>query len=193
MENQHDPLEPVIAARVKLLREQSNLTLDALATLSGVSRAMISRIERGEASPTASLLARICAALGLSLSQFFAEGETPSSPLVNRDDQPTWKDPETGYVRRAISPPRVGSDVDIVEVSLPASARVSFPPHPASKGMTQYVWLFEGALQMTLGEETYRLAPGDCLFMPVGEGHIFHNPSDIAARYAVVLDQRKRI
>jgi len=193
MENQSDPLEPVIAARLKLLREQSGLTLDGLATASGVSRAMISRIERGEASPTASLLARICAALGLSLSQFFAEGEAPPSPLVKRSDQPTWKDPETGYVRRAISPPRTGSDVDIVEVSLPASARVSFPPHPASKGMTQYVWLFEGALHMTLGEQTYRLEPGDCLFMPVGEGHIFHNPFDSPTRYAVVLDQRKRI
>ncbi|MDQ1195292.1 XRE family transcriptional regulator [Agrobacterium sp. SORGH_AS 787] len=193
METQFDPLEPAIAMRLKLLREQSGLTLDGLATMSGVSRAMISRIERGEASPTASLLARICAALGLSLSQFFAENETRSSPLVRHGDQPTWKDPETGYVRRAISPPRMGSDVDIVEVSLPASARVSFPPHPASKGMTQYVWLFEGELTMELGEQTYQLAPGDCLFMPVGEGHIFHNPSDIPARYAVVLDQRKRI
>jgi uncharacterized cupin superfamily protein len=59
--------------------------------------------------------------------------------------------------------------------------------------MTQYVWLFEGVLHMTLGEQTYRLEPGDCLLMPVGEGHIFHNPSDSPARYAVVLDQRKRI
>ncbi len=89
---------------------------------------MISRIERGEASPTASLLARICAALGLSLSQFFAEGEAPPSPLVKRSDQPTWKDPETGYVRRAILAAPYWSDVDIVEVSLPASARVSSRP-----------------------------------------------------------------
>lgn len=192
MENQDAPLEPVIAARLKLLREESGLTLDGLATTSGVSRAMISRIERGEASPTASLLARICAALGLSLSQFFAESEALTSPLVKCGDQPTWQDPETGYVRRAVSPPRTGSDVDIVEVLLPASARVSFPPHPASKGMTQYIWLFEGALEMALGEQTYVLEPGDCLFMPVGEGHIFHNPSNSPTRYAVILDQRKR-
>lgn len=192
MENEIDTFEHSIAARIKHLRTRSNLTLDQLASASGVSRAMISRIERGEASPTAALLARICAALGLSLSGFFAEDETTTSPLTRKRDQPTWQDPETGYTRRAISPPRVESDIDIVEVDFPAHARVSFPPHPASRGMTQYVWLLEGTLEMTTGVEIHQMEPGDCLFMPVGEGHIFHNPSDHPARYAVVLDQRKR-
>lgn len=192
MENEDAILERSIGERIKTLRSRNALTLDQLASASGVSRAMISRIERGEASPTASLLARICSALGLSLSGFFAQDEDAVSPLVRRDQQQLWKDPDTGYVRRAISPPRVGSDVDIVEVEFPAAARVSFPPHAASSGMTQYVWLFEGALEMTTGGETHRLAPGDCLFMPVGDGHTFYNPSDKPARYAVVLDRRSR-
>jgi len=67
-----DELEAAIGARIRKLRLEKGLTLDDLATSSGVSRAMISRIERAEASPTASLLARVCAALGLSLSTFFA-------------------------------------------------------------------------------------------------------------------------
>lgn len=191
MENEDDIFERSMAGRIKHLRTQSGMTLDQLASASGVSRAMISRIERGEASPTASLLARICSALGLSLSGFFAEEQQSVSPLVRKQDQQTWQDPETGYVRRAISPPRVGSDIDVVEVTFPAGARVSFPPHAASRGMTQYIWLLEGALEMTTGNEVYRMEPGDCLFMPVGEGHTFHNPSDSPARYAVVLDQRK--
>lgn len=123
MENEDHILERSIGERIKTLRAESGLTLDRLASESGVSRAMISRIERGEASPTASLLARICAAFGLSLSGFFAENEETVSPLVRKRDQQLWKDPETGYVRRAISPPRVGSDVDIVEVEFPAGAR----------------------------------------------------------------------
>jgi transcriptional regulator with XRE-family HTH domain len=192
MENDIDVFERSVAGRIKQLRTQGNLTLDQLANASGVSRAMISRIERGEASPTASLLARICAALGLSLSGFFAEDADSVSPLVKKRDQPTWQDPDTGYVRRAVSPPRVGSDVDIVEVNFPAHAKVSFPPHAASRGMTQYVWLLEGSIEMTIGEDVHHLEPGDCLFMPVGDGHTFHNPTDTPARYAVVLDQRKR-
>ena len=191
MEN-HDDIERSIAERIKHLRQERNLTLDQLASTSGVSRAMISRIERAEASPTAALLARICAAFGLSLSGFFAQDEGPASPLVKRQDQPTWQDPDTGYIRRAVSPPLNGSDVDIVEVEFPPHAKVTFPPHTASRGMVQYVWLLEGALEMTSGGEVHQMGPGDCLFMPVGEGHMFHNPSDTSARYAVVLDQRKR-
>ncbi|WP_160011008.1 helix-turn-helix domain-containing protein [Rhizobium sp. 18055] len=184
-------LDTAIGIRIRKLRISRNLTLDHLASASGVSRAMISRIERGEASPTASLLARVCAALGLSLSAFFAE-EGEVSPLSRRQDQQVWRDPETGYLRRSVSPSGTQSDVDIVDVEFPAGARVSFPPHAASHGMTQHIWLFDGELEMTTGETVHRLAPGDCLFMPVAEGHAFHNPGNTPARYCVVLDRRGR-
>ncbi len=180
-------LEQAIGLRIRTLRTEKGLTLDHLATASGVSRAMISRIERAEASPTASLLARVCAALGLSLSEFFADKGQEASPLSRRQDQQVWRDPETGYMRRAVSPPGTSSNVDIVDVEFPAGARVSFPPHAASRGMTQHVWLFDGELEMTVGEIVHRLKPGDCLFMPVGEGHVFHNPDHAPARYCVVL------
>lgn len=192
MDIDNDIFEQSIGERIRTLRTGNELTLDQLSLASGVSRAMISRIERGEASPTAALLARICSALGLSLSGFFAEEEKSVSPLVRRKEQQVWKDPETGYQRRSVSPPRVGSDIDIVEVEFPAGARVVFPPHAASRGMTQYVWLFDGELEMTTGDIVHRLGPGDCLFMPVGEGHVFHNPSEKPARYCVVLDNRTR-
>ncbi|CDM55781.1 MULTISPECIES: helix-turn-helix domain-containing protein [Rhizobium] len=184
-------LETAIGLRIRKLRIEKNLTLDDLANASGVSRAMISRIERGEASPTASLLARVCAALGLSLSAFFAE-EGEVSPLSRRHDQQVWRDPETGYMRRSVSPPGTASDVDIVDVEFPAGARVSFPPHAASNGMTQHIWLFDGEMEMTTGDTVHRLLPGDCLFMPVSEGHVFHNRGNIPARYCVVLDRRGR-
>ncbi len=61
------------------MRTARGMTLDGLAAQSGVSRAMISRIERGEASPTAQLLARLCSALGTTLSRFFAF-QQPESP-----------------------------------------------------------------------------------------------------------------
>jgi transcriptional regulator with XRE-family HTH domain len=185
-------LEAAIGIRIRKLRIEKGLTLDDLASASGVSRAMISRIERAEASPTASLLARVCAALGLSLSAFFAEEEQEVSPLARRHEQQVWRDPETGYVRRSVSPPGTSSEVDIVEVEFPAGGRVSFPPHAASHGMTQHVWVFEGEMEMTTGETIHHLFPGDCLFMPVGEGHVFHNPTSKPARYCVVLNRSTR-
>ncbi|WP_413710785.1 helix-turn-helix domain-containing protein [Rhizobium sp. Rhizsp82] len=187
-----DELEAAIGARIRKLRLEKGLTLDDLATSSGVSRAMISRIERAEASPTASLLARVCAALGLSLSTFFAGQDEDASPLARRHEQQVWRDPETGYVRRSVSPPGTASEVDIVDVEFPPGARVSFPPHAASDGMTQHIWVFEGEMEMTAGEKVHHLFAGDCLFMPVGEGHVFHNPTSKPARYCVVLSRSTR-
>lgn len=184
-----DSTDSAIAAKLRELRAEQGLTIEALATASGVSRAMISKIERGEASPTAALLARLCSALGFSLSTFFADQTTAPSPLLPRREQPVWRDPETGYIRRSVSPAGSPSRVDIVEVDFPSGARVSFPPQP-QRGELQHVWLFEGELEMTVGESTHRLSPGDCLFMPLGRGHIFYNPGKTPARYAVIFERQ---
>jgi transcriptional regulator with XRE-family HTH domain len=189
MEQTDKTSEIAVGERLKVLRMRQGFTLDQLAAASGVSRAMISRIERDEASPTAALLARLCEALGLSLSAFFAPDEPQRSPIVRRGEQRLWRDPVTGYLRRSVSPPGVASRVDIVEVEFPPGARVSFPPRAESRSMTQHIWLFDGVLDMVLPAETHRLHPGDCLFMDIGDAFEFHNPSDQPARYAVVLDR----
>lgn len=189
MESEVNVFDRSVAERVRALRVAQGLTLEQLAERSGVSRAMISRIERTEASPTAALLARLCEALDLTLSAFFADDDPATSPLSKRADQKLWRDPHTGYLRRAVSAPGMPSRVDIVEVEFPAGARVSFPPREESRVMTQHVWLFEGVLEMIIGETVHTLHPGDCLFMDIGGTFDFHNPTDRPARYAVILDR----
>jgi transcriptional regulator with XRE-family HTH domain len=189
MDGPDSQIENAISERLKSLRARAGLTLDELANRSGVSRAMISRIERAEASPTAALLARLSEALGLSLSAFFADDGPTTSPVSRHADQKLWRDPHTGYVRRSVSPPGMPSRVDIVEVDFPPHARVSFPPREESRIMTQHVWLFQGVLEMVIGETVHTLHPGDCLFMDIGDAFDFHNPSDKPARYAVILDR----
>lgn len=183
-------IESAISERLRRLRMAAGFTLDELGLRSGVSRAMISRIERAETSPTAALLARLSEALGLTLSAFFAdENEEPTSPLSRRAAQKLWRDPQTGYVRRAVSPPGMTSRVDIVEVEFPPHARVSFPPRDESRLLSQHIWLFEGRLDMVIGDTIHEMHPGDCLWMHIGDAFDFHNPSDEPARYAVVLDR----
>lgn len=183
-----EQFEKTVAVRLKTLRTERGLTLDQLAEQSGVSRAMISRVERGEASPTAALLARLCSALGVSLSVFFATSGKEASPLARRADQPVWRDPESGYLRRVVSPSGLGARVDVVEVEFPAGAEVRFPGQQASRSQSQHVWLFEGEMEVTVGETVHRLSAGDCLFMNVGDVHGFRNPTDKPARYAVIID-----
>ncbi|MCF3640760.1 XRE family transcriptional regulator [Rhizobium sp. TRM95111] len=189
MENPEHAVDVEIAERLRSLRTAQSLTIDQLAERSGVSRAMISRVERGEASPTAQLLSRLCTALGETLSAFFAFGRTSGDPLSRRGDQPLWRDPETGYERRAVSPAGTVSRVEVVEVAFPPGGRAAFPPETAKEGMTQHIWLFAGMLEMTVAGTTHRLQAGDCLFMSITEGHVFHNPGEATAHYAVILDR----
>src|SRR5687768_3916008 len=98
-----------LATRIRELRAERSLTLAGLAERAEVSRAMLSRVERGESSPTAQLLGKICGGLGITLSLLFADTERPASPLARRREQPTWRDPASGYLRRNVSPPGTGS------------------------------------------------------------------------------------
>lgn len=188
METDDNEIALRIAERLKRLRDMHGLSLDQLANLSGVSRAMISRIERAEASPTAALLARLCSALGLSLSVFFEPPEESAEPLVRRRDQPVWRDPESGYLRRVVGPRGTRARIDVVEVEFPAGAEVRFDGQPSGRTQWQHVWLFDGKMEVSVADRVYDLLPGDCLYMKVSEVRAFRNSGVIPARYAVIID-----
>src|ERR1043166_8799472 len=120
-----DDVDTTIAARIRGERASRRWSLDDLAERAGVSKAMISKIERGETSPTAALLGRLSAAFGITLSAFFA-GTAPHRGPARRTEQPVWRDPATGYIRRQVAAsPTI--PVEMTEVELPSGAAVSFP------------------------------------------------------------------
>src|SRR5438132_14057253 len=179
-----------IAERVRELRAAQGLSLDAVATKSGVSRSMISLIERGESSPTAVVLEKLAAGLGVMLASLFdapAAPQTPSGPVARRDDQPQWQDPASGYLRRNVSPPGVPQPMQIVEVQFPPGSRVAFETGARDAHVYQQVWVLDGAIDVTLGTERHRLRKGDCLAMQLDRPTMFHNPTRKPTRYAVVI------
>jgi len=178
----HD-LDNRIAARLKALRLGSALTIDGLAERSGVSRAMISKIERGEASPTATLLGRLANALNTTLSRFFGD-ETDEGPLARAAARPVWRDPATGYFRRAVTPDSFPAD--IVDVTLPPGVAVAYD-NAVPLAIEQCVWVLEGALELTVGDAIHELSPGDCLQMRLDRPIAYRNRTAAATRYAVVL------
>ena len=175
-----------VGARIHELRTERGLTLDGLARRANVSRAMLSRVERGESSPTAQLLVKICGGLGVTPSVLFAEAETPASPLLRHFDQPTWRDPATGYLRRNVSPSGTGSPVDIVEVEFPPGGGVTLDS-PQLTGWSQHVWVLDGTLELSLGEGAFRLEQGDCLWMRFDRPITFRNATGRSVRYAVLV------
>ena len=188
MESPAPDLEHRVAARLRQLRADHGLTLDELAKQSGVSRSTISLIERAESSPTASVLDKLAASLGVTLAALFAEQERPDAiPLARRADQPEWRDPATAYLRRNLSPPAFPSPLELVEVTLPPGARVAYDTASRLSIVDQQVWLLAGDIEVTVGDRLHRLAAGDCLAMRVDRPISFHNRATEAARYLVAL------
>jgi len=176
-----------IATRVSDLRAAEGLSLDALAEKCGVSRSMLSLIERGESSPTAVVLDRIATGLNVTLASLFEDLRAPVEPLSRAADRTTWKDPQTGYLRRNISPANFPTPIQIVEVTLPAGARVAYETAARDAVIHQQIWMQEGTIEFTLGKHTYRLSEDDCLAMTLDAHTAFHNPMRKRARYIVVL------
>lgn len=183
-----DPVDVLLAARLAELRGERGWSLEELARRSGVSRSTLSRAERGEISPTASLLGRLCAEYGRTMSQLLSEVEAEPAQLVRASAQTVWKDTASGFVRRSVSPPQPGLRAEVIEGTLRAGADVSYerPPVP---GMEQHIWVLEGSVEFTVGREQHTLYAGDCLRMRLWGPTRFRCPGPEPVRYAVVVVQ----
>ncbi|AZQ38981.1 XRE family transcriptional regulator [Streptomyces cyaneochromogenes] len=183
-----DPVDARLGARLAELRAERGWSLGELAERSGVSRSTLSRAERAEISPTASLLNRLCHVYGRTMSQLLSEVESEPALLVRAAEQPVWEDRSSGFVRRSVSPPHAGLRGEIVEGRLTAGADIAYdrPPVP---GLEQHIWVLEGELDVTVQEAEHRLGAGDCLRMRVWGPTRFRCAGPEAVRYvlAVVL------
>ena len=183
-----DNITELIGRRLRELRAAADLSLDALAHKSGVSRSNISLIERGQSSPTAVVVDKLASALGVSVASMFEVGPAPAapSPLARVADQPVWSDPASGYVRRNVSPPGV-SPLQLVDVIFPAGQRVAFETSERDTDIHQLVWMIDGVMEIAHGTDQWQLNPGDCLAVRLDAPIRFHNPSAKPARYLVAL------
>ena len=179
-------MEDRLAARLASLRGERGWSLEFLADRSGVSRSTLSRLERGEVSPTTALLGRVCAAYGLTQSRLLAQVESePATALVRAADQPVWRDHEAGFTRRAVSPPHAGLRAEMIEGVLDPGADVAYD-RVTVPGLEQHVWVLDGALSLTDGDTVHELGPGDCLRFRLWSATRFRNPGPAPVRYAIV-------
>ena len=181
-------IDTLIATRLLALRQAKGLSLAELAELSGVSKAMISKVERAQSSPTAVLLGRLAAGLGVSLAQLLTEDKEKEGRqrLRKKAIQEVWRDPEAGYLRRQVAERgTTSSGVELVEVELPRSAQVGYPRW-SGKPYRQCLWMLEGALRVDYGDERFELAPGDCLDFGVDRPLVFKALRRTACRYLLV-------
>jgi transcriptional regulator with XRE-family HTH domain len=179
-------LERRIARRLARLRAERGWSLDALAERTGIGRATLSRLERSELSPTSAMLGKLCTVYGWTLSRFMAEAETRPPNVVPAAAQPEWSDPESGYRRRAVSPPAPGLRGELVEVRIPAGASVSFDASPIA-GLEHHLWMLEGSLSLEIEGSIFRLRAGDCLRYLLAGPSRFQSTGTRDARYVIAM------
>lgn len=183
-----ETIDAVLGARIRLERELRGWSLSDLSQHSGVSRAQINKVERGESSPTASLLGRLSGAFGLTISALLARVEATRAGRVTRaDDHPIWQDPASGYIRRQIAP-AAGSDIplDLVRVELPAGASITYPAS-AFSFVRQIVLVLDGQLTFIEGDLAHELAPGDSIELGTPADCTFRNQGERTCQYLVVV------
>ena len=189
MENTHadtTSLDWRLAARLKGLRIERGWSLDELAGRSSVSRATLSRLENAEVSPTASVLGKLCAAYGLTMSRLMHMVEDSCVPLVRRNEQAVWTDRTIGFRRRSVSPPAQTLAAEVLECELEPGTRITYD-HPPRPGLEHHLLLIEGRLSVSVEGQSYELQPGDCLRYQLFGSTAFATPERSSARYLLFI------
>jgi transcriptional regulator with XRE-family HTH domain len=180
-----------LGERVRALRRERGWTLEVLAERSGVSRAMISKLERGEKNPTLVVAAKVAEGLGMNLSELVGVEEKRKVVVVPRGRRMTMRNPETGFERQLLSPSLGGRGVEFMRNVVPeGSTSGELPPH--RRGVEEYVVVERGRLRAVLGGVEYVLEEGDAAYFEADVAHRFDNAGAGECSYYLVIDSKGR-
>jgi len=177
-------LTPIIGNNLAQLRRQKELSLDKLADLSGVSKAMIGQIERGESNPTVNTLWKIASGLHVSFGKLIAESK-PEVELVRMSQLKPLKDDDDGTALLPLFSFDQDKGFEIFSVSLSPQCTHLSDPHV--KGAEEYVLLSEGNLELMVGLETYSLTQGDAIRYQADKAHTYRNLTDKIVRFQNII------
>ncbi len=184
------PQLAIIAQELHGARRKRQLSLEQLAELSGVSRSMISKIERSEAVPSTTVLAKLAEALGLTFSQLMSHPVEREILVIEAARQPVLKDDVSGLTRRCLSPVLPGRGIDWVLNTLPPrSTAGDFGAH--RRGVEEYIFVLSGTLKAVIGAEVVTLRSGDSLYFQADANHAFTNVGKTDCVYFLVIDSSR--
>jgi transcriptional regulator with XRE-family HTH domain len=186
-----DEINSRIAERLHARRGELGLSLGELARRSGVSKAMIGKVEARTSSPTAAVLGRLCGGLGITMSALMAAIESEDATQLRATDQPSWRDPETGLERVAVSPRTPSSAVEIARLRLPAGTVVDYPT-PPDVAFSQHILGLSGHVRFTLGHSSFDVGPGDCVAARIDRPTRFEVPGTEPAEYLAIVERAGR-
>ncbi len=181
--------EPNVGQRIRALREKQRLSLRGLAERCGLSINAISRIERGENSPTVSSLHQLATALGVAITDFF-EDETDQAVVFVKSDSRlvSYQD---GVVVESLGVGLRQQQVQPFLISLQPGAGTASEPvsHPGE----EFAFCLEGTLDFRVGDYHFRLSPGDSLLFEASQPHSFSNNGAVPASMLVTFNADRNV
>lgn len=193
-EEYHDPSEAIglrTGQNLRRLRTRRGYSLDRLAKVSGVSRAMLGQIETGKSSPTLTILARIAAALEISCGALIIEDEEPTTVLLTRAASKTLSSSDGRFETRALFPYDGDRTVEFYELRL--------APHHAERadahrhGTVENLVVASGTVEVIVGKQPYILGEGDALVFEADVPHVYRNMTGGPALVYLVSTYRDMI
>jgi len=189
--DESDQAVAALAARIKQLRSQTNMTLEQLATQSGVSRAMLSKVERGEKSPTLGVLVRIAGGFNMSLTSFLGgEPDASDVAVIRAAKRLSFKDPETGFERAVLSPAHLDNGVEVVLHRIPPGKSSGVLP-AYSAPTEKYLVVHEGQLTVFVDGKPHVLHAGDSMYFEVKGPYSFLNEGQVPCAYYMVIVRKR--
>jgi len=191
LENSTDKSQlAILADEIRHFRKKNHFSLEMLAETSGVSRSMISKIERCETVPSTVTLSKLAEVLGVTFSQLMAPAVEREIVHIPADKQPILRDDESGFLRRCISPVLPGRGIDWVLNTLPPNAETgNFVAH--RRGVEEYIYVLRGRMRVSIGDERVTLNQADSLYFQADASHSFLNLGKTPCEYFLVIDTSK--
>ncbi|KAB2346597.1 helix-turn-helix domain-containing protein [Actinomadura rudentiformis] len=179
-----------LGRRLRRERQSRGVSLDALAAASGVSRSMISDVERGAKAPTVVVLARLATALGTTAARLLDDQAADRVIVLRHADQPALRE-TAGWERRILSPTLPGVEFEFIRTTVPAGVTVGeFAAHAA--GSREYVAVERGELTVTIDGTPHRLTTGDAMYYAGDATHAFANDGAEECVYYTAMEVSTR-
>ncbi|MEL6619160.1 MAG: XRE family transcriptional regulator [Pseudomonadota bacterium] len=159
MTDETDAILARLPARLKQARQSQNLSLDAVANLSGVSRSMVSQIERGESSPTIATLWNLTRALQVDFAGLLDDGNADRIEVLRAADVPSIENRGAGCTIRILSPPEEAGRHEVYELRFLEGGVLDSQPH--RRGAREHLTVIDGKLTVTSGDATQKIGQGD--------------------------------
>lgn len=173
-----------IGKNISRIRKERDLSLDKVAELTGVSKAMLGQIERGESNPTVTTLWKIANGLRVSFSSLMKE-EAVNVTVVSTENVQPVIDPEGRYLVYSLFPFTPQKQFEIFFVVLePEHTQESEPHHP---GVEEYIMVSEGTLEVMIDGDVYKIEKGHAIHFQADTPHAYRNSFTHPVTYFVMI------